>query len=254
MSTSEIILTVCIGLFTGFCSGLMGIGGSILSTPLLRVLLGINPLLALATPMPVVFPSAISGSIAYYREKKIDFKIVGWTLITAVPCTWFGASLTQYIDGRALMLLTATFLMIVGASFLVRSYFMKEATDADISTPINPSRALFTGAIGGFLAGVLAIGGGIVYVPAILRFFRRPMKVALATSLVAVMIVAIPGTIKHAMLGHIDWTIVAILSCSVIPASFFGAKLALRLRNATLERIFGISTILFGVYFLFSQL
>jgi uncharacterized membrane protein YfcA len=120
--------------------------------------------------------------------------------------------------------------------------------------PVSTIAALLVGIIGGFLAGLLAIGGGVVYVPAILRIFKRPMKVALATSLIVVMAVSIPGTIKHAMLGHIDWQMAALISIGAFPSAFFGAKLALKLRNRTLEWIFGICTITFGVYFFFSQL
>ena len=249
------ILTILIGLFTGFASGLLGIGGSALGTPLLRLLLGVPPLIALATPMPVMLPSAISGGIAYVRERKVDYKLAGWMLLAAVPMTWIGATVTAYLSPVFLMVLTGIFLIFVGISFIIRGFILKP-----VEYPVPPTglvdkpKALLFGAMGGFLAGLLAIGGGIIYVPVILRFFGRSMKVALATSLAVVTVVAIPGSIRHQMLGHIDWIIVGLLSVAVIPASFLGAKLALRLRNQTLERIFGICTVVFGIYFLFTQI
>ncbi len=249
------VITVLIGTVTGFASGLLGIGGSALGTPLLRLLLAAPPLIALATPMPVMLPSAISGGVAYVREKKIDFKLAGWMLLAAVPMTWIGASVTAYLSPVILMVLTAVFLMLVGTSFIIRGFIMKPVKNQiELEEFVNKPRALLFGSIGGFLAGLLAIGGGVIYVPVILRIFGRPMKVALATSLAVVTVVAIPGTIRHQMLGHIDWTIAGLLSIAVIPASFIGAKLALSLRNRTLERIFGISTIMFGLYFLYSQI
>jgi uncharacterized membrane protein YfcA len=249
------ILTVLIGLFTGFASGLLGIGGSALGTPLLRLLLAVPPLIALATPMPVMLPSAISGGFAYLRDKKVDFKLAGWMLLIAVPMTWIGATVTAYLSPVFLMVLTAIFLMLVGISFIIRGFILKPVEHPiPREGSVNIAKALFFGAIGGFLAGLLAIGGGVIYVPVILRIFGRSMKVALATSLAVVTAVAIPGTIRHQMLGHIDWTIVSLLSIAVIPASFLGAKLALRLHNRTLERIFGICTIVFGLYFLFTQI
>ncbi len=252
---NDILITLGIGLVTGFASGLMGIGGSSLGTPLLRLLLNAPPLIALATPMPVMLPSAISGGLAYHKNKKIDFPLAGFMLITALPMTWVGASATSFVSGQMLMVFTAIFLMIVGVSFLLRDMLMKPAANSEAEiAPIVAWKALVAGAVGGFLAGLLAIGGGVLYVPAILRLFHRPMKVALATSLVVVAMVAIPGSIKHAMMGHIDWKLTGVLCISVIPASFLGAKLALRLRNRTLERIFGIWTLCFGIYFLFSQL
>jgi uncharacterized protein len=253
MSTS--IITLLIGLITGFASGLLGIGGSALGTPMLRLLIAAPPLIALATPMPVMLPAAISGGIAYIRDKKVDYKLAGWMLLSAVPMAWIGASVTAYLSPVFLMVLTAIFLILIGISFIIRGFILKPVeypVAANVS--VDVLKALLFGAIGGFLAGLLAIGGGVIYVPVILRVFGRSMKVALATSLAVVSAVAIPGSIRHAMLGHIDWAIVILLSIAVIPASFLGAKLALRLRNRTLERIFGICTIVFGVYFLFTQI
>ena len=254
MTTTSILLTLLIGCITGLASGLMGIGGSALGTPLLRLILGLPPLLALATPMPVMLPSAIAGGIAYVRDKKVDFRLAFWILIAAMPLAWIGATVTQYVSEKFLMLLTAGFLILIGTSFIIRSVLLKQKPDAEEHTEVNKPKALVAGTVGGFLAGLLAIGGGVIYVPAIVRFFDRSMKVALATSLMVVTCVAVPGSIKHAMLGHIDWPVAGLLSVSVVPSAYVGAKLALRLRNRTLERIFGIWTIVFGVYFLFSQL
>ncbi len=253
MSTS--IVTLFIGLITGFASGLLGIGGSALGTPMLRLLIAAPPLIALATPMPVMLPSAISGGIAYVRDKKVDYKLAGWMLLAAVPMTWIAATLTAYLSPLLLMVLTAVFLILIGISFIIRGFILKPVEHPlPVEGTVSIPKALIFGAIGGFLAGLLAIGGGVIYVPVIVRVFRRSMKVALATSLAVVTAVAIPGTIRHQMLGHIDWHIVGLLTIAVIPASFLGAKLALRLRNRTLERIFGICTIVFGVYFLFTQI
>lgn len=253
MTTEEILLALTVGLATGFASGLIGLGGGILLTPMLRLFLGTPQLLALATPLPVLFPTAISGSVAYSKEHLADFKLAAFMLITALPMTWIGASLTAMIEGRMLMIWTAAFIMLVAGSFIIRAIIVKERVD-DQHHPTDPFIALTVGAVGGFFAGLLAVGGGIIYIPAILRFFRRPMKVAQATSLAMVTIIVIPGTIKHAMLGHIDWTLALVLVCGTIPGGYLGARLATKLRNRTLERIFGILTMAFGIYFLLTEL
>jgi uncharacterized protein len=253
MTTEEVLIALAIGLVTGFCSGLIGLGGGILLTPMLRLVLGTPQLLALATPLPVLFPTAISGSVAYYKDRLADFKLAALMLITALPMTWLGASLTTMVGGRMLMIWTAAFIMLVAGSFIVRAILLKERIDHQ-HHKADPLIALIVGLVGGFFAGLLAIGGGIIYIPAILRFFRRPMKVAQATSLAMVTIVAIPGTIKHAMLGHIDWTLALVLACAMVPSGYLGARVAVKLRNRTLERIFGILTMAFGIYFLLTEL
>jgi uncharacterized membrane protein YfcA len=253
MTPTEILVAFAIGLFTGFFSGLMGIGGGALGTPLIRLLLNAPPLISLASTMPVMLPSATSGAIAYFREKKVDFKLAGLLLLSAIPMTLVGAEATRYVSGRLLMLLTAFFLLLVGTSFLLRQLILKEEIHSEPYPEPTFLKLLLVGSFGGFLAGLLAIGGGVVYVPAILRVFKRPMKVALSTSLIVVMAISIPGTIRHAMLGHINWWYALVIGIATIPSSYLGAKLALRLRNNTLERIFGICTMVFGIYFLISQ-
>lgn len=253
MTTTDIVLTLGVGLITGFSSGLIGLGGGILLTPMLRLILGTPQLLALATPLPVLFPTAISGSLAYHRERQADFKLSGYMLITAIPMTWIGATLTSEVSGKFLMLLTGVFILLIAITSLVRTY-RKKKPEHGIPVATHHIKAMAIGAVGGFFAGLLAIGGGVIYIPAILHFFRRTMKSAQATSLLTVMLVAIPGSIKHSMLGNIDWELAALLACTTIPASYIGGRVALKLRNQTLERIFGYILLLFGVYFILSEL
>ena len=253
MNTEQILIALGIGLVTGFASGLIGLGGGIFLTPMLRLILGTPQFLALATPLPVLIPTAISGSIAYYKDRLADFKLGGLMLITALPMTWIGASFVPSIGGRTLMLWTAGFIMLVAGSFIVRAVILKERVDDQRHKP-DTIMALTIGALGGFFAGLLGIGGGVIYIPAILRFLHRPMKVAQATSLAMVAVVALIGTVKHSMLGNIDWTLALVLACGTIPASYLGARVAVKLRNRTLEKIFGILTMAFGIYFLLTEL
>jgi uncharacterized membrane protein YfcA len=253
MTTEEILIALAIGFGTGFLSGLIGLGGGVFFTPMLRIFLGTPQILALATPLPVLIPTAISGSFAYYKDRLADFRLGGLMLIGALPMTWVGATLVPTIGGRTLMLWTAGFIMLVAGSFIVRSIILKERDDDQHHRP-DPTLAITVGAIGGFFAGLLGIGGGIIYIPAILRFFRRPMKVAQATSLAMVAIVAALGTVKHSLLGNIDWELAMILASATIPAGYLGARVAVKLRNRTLERIFGILTMAFGIYFLITEL
>lgn len=253
MTTEEILIALAIGLVAGFAAGLIGLGGGVFLTPMLRLVLGTPEFLALATPMPVLIPTAISGSFAYYKDRLADFRLGGLMLITALPLTWVGASLVPSVGGRTLMLWTAGFIMLVAGSFIVRSIILKERADDKHHKP-DLMAALAVGAVGGFFAGLLGIGGGILYIPAILKFFHKPMKVAQATSLAMVVIVAALGTVKHSMLGNIDWTLALVLACGTIPASYLGALVAVKLRNRTLERIFGILTMAFGIYFLLTEL
>jgi uncharacterized membrane protein YfcA len=246
-----IFITALIGVLVGFSSGLFGIGGSMFATPLLRMFAGLAPLLALASPMPAILPSSISGSVIYNRNNLIEWRVARISILCGAPLVVAGAWVTQFVSGTALMILTGVFLLYVGVTFLIRGWLLRERPDE--STIQHTGRIITISLFAGFLAGFLAIGGGIVFVPAYVRVLRMPVKRALATSLLCVGAFAIPGTIMHAALGHIDWLTVLILTITVIPLSNLGARAAVKLRSRTIERIYGIVVLAFAVWFIFAQ-
>lgn len=142
------------------------------------------------------------------------------------------------------MILTAIFVLALGVSFFVFSPGAETAEERIIS---RWKISIVSFSVG-FLSGLLANSGGVLFGPLFIRYLKMPTKQALATSLVVSAGLAIPGTIAHWYLGHIDWGIVLILSVSAIPFSYLGAKVAIHLKNNLLEKIFGIMLILFGAF------
>jgi uncharacterized protein len=244
-----------IGAIIGFSSGLFGIGGALIATPLLKLLLDMPPMLALATPLPAALPSAIAGSVAYYKGGLIDFAIVRRVLLTALPANILGTWLTVWVSGEWMMIATGGFMMLVGATFFVRGWLLKEADSPDAALTLARDRrgkmlVLVTGAVAGFLAGFLAIGGGLVMVPAFVRILKMRFKQASATSLFCVAVLSVPASIGHFWLGHIDWRVALGLTVAAVPMAYLGARAAIRLRNQALERIYGTFMVAFAVYFL----
>jgi uncharacterized membrane protein YfcA len=250
-----VVLPLVFGAVIGFVSGLFGIGGALIATPLLRIGLGTPELIALATPLPAAIPAAISGSIAYMHERLIRFDVAWRTLLAALPMTFVGAYLTRFVSGQVLMLLTGLLLAYSAWVFVRRGFGKKGIVAAEDTTHEAVGPAMFVaGALAGFLSGFLAIGGGIVLVPAFLKIVRLSVKEALATSLLCVAALAIPGVITHAWLGHIDWQLALLLGAGVIPMSFLGARLATSLNSSTIERVYGIVMLTFAVYFIIRNL
>ncbi len=86
MSGEQVLAVALIGAAVGLLGGLFGKGGSAIATPLLS-LVGIPPISAVASPLPATIPSTLSASYAYWRERLIDWRVVGWSAAVGVPAT-----------------------------------------------------------------------------------------------------------------------------------------------------------------------
>jgi len=97
-------------------------------------------------------------------------------------------------------------------------------------------------------------GGGIVLIPAFLYLLRLPIKKAFGTSLAVIAVIAIPGTIVHALLGHISWLLFLYLVIGVVPGAYIGAKLSIKAKEPFLYTGFGILVLVFGVIFIVNEI
>lgn len=266
----RIALTVAIGLVTGFLSGTFGIGGSIISTPALRLILRVEPLIAVGTPLPVIIPTAISGGWAYYKKGLVNSRVAVWSALGGILGTAVGSSTTYYISGHVLMLITAALIGYLGLDFMSKSTLRKkvsrprrsreafnmrrvtqrhetqrEQDKAVVAEDHNRSEihALPVFAIGigaGLVSGLLGIGGGILLIPAFLKILKMPLKESFGTSLIVISLIAIPGSIIHYYLGHVDLWIATFLSAGVILGANLGARFSIRTRESVLVLLFGL--------------
>ena len=243
-------IIVITGTVIGFFSGLFGIGGSSVATPVLRVL-DVPRLVALASPLPATLPIGLAGGFAYLRRGLVRWRIVGWTVLGGVPAAAAGAWLTEIVPGRVLMALAGSFVLAVGLRVLLGR---PRTAPADPSLAIPPALLLAIGVSSGFVSGLLANGGGFLLVPAYLLLCRFTPAQAAANALVAAAILAVPDTLVHWRLGHIDPRLVLLLSAGVLPAAYLGARAGIALRPARARLLFGCFMILFGAFFLLRTL
>jgi uncharacterized protein len=242
----RIVLGLLSGLAAGILSGAFGVGGGIITTPAISLLLGAPAIVAVATPLPVIFPSALVGSFTYAKADEVSFRAAGWAVGPGAVGAAIGAALTDVVNAHVLLLVTA---VLLGA----QAVRVMTGGDYEIhprgSTPgIHYALA---GLVAGLVSGLLGVGGGIIMVPILTTVLGMPLKRALGTSLVIISAIVVPGTIVHAVLGHIDWGIFLVLTIGVIPGARIGAKLALRAKDRTLRLAVGLFLIavalLYGV-------
>lgn len=236
MTPLEVVLAVLSGLGAGVLSGLFGIGGGTVMTPAVQALLGAPPIVALATPLPAIFPTAMIGAWTYRQGGQLDVRAATWIVGPGIAGAVGGAALTDVIETHVLLIVTAL-LLAREAVGILRGVSRREA--AGEPAPGTPLQLAGIGLTAGFASGLLGIGGGIVIVPLLVGVIRMPLKRALGTSLLAIVALVIPGTVVHAALGHIDWAICAALSVGAIPGARIGARLALGARERTLRLLVG---------------
>lgn len=241
---------IIVGILIGFLSGLFGIGGSIITTPVLKVVFGLPSLIALATPLPVTIPAALAGVYGYLKRDLVNKKVAFYVVSAGLPATIIGALATKLVSGTWLMVMTGVFVIIVGIRLFYNSKLKETPQSKQIPIVVF---SILTGLATGFCSGLLAIGGGIIMIPAFLLIFGMTIQEAIATSLFSIIFFAIPGTLVHWHLHHIDWLLVLNISIGVIPASYLGAKVAMQIKSQKLLMFFSIFLIAFGVYFILSQ-
>jgi uncharacterized membrane protein YfcA len=233
-----------VGLGIGFLGGLFGKGGSAVATPLLY-LVGVPAIAAVASPLPATIPGTLVAADAYRRAGMIDRRTVLWSCGAGLPATVLGALATKWIDGSALVVATEVILVAIG----VRLLLSPSESDGDRGEVETASvwRLILVGGLVGLAAGLLANSGGFLLAPLYLAVARLTIKPALAASLAVSAVLAVPGTLVHAALGHIDWAVTLVLAATSVPASRLGAKVAIRTASHRLERLYGGALIVLGI-------
>lgn len=226
------VVAALIGFASGVASGAFGIGGALLSTPGIRWALDTPALIAVGTTLPAIIPTAVTGVIAYLRTGFVDAR-AAVTAAAAGGCfAILGAIATGLVAGEALLIATAVLIFVLS----VRMIPKKGATEPPVVQPTIRA-LLVVGAISGFVAGLLGVGGGVILVPVLTGLLRFPIKSALGTSLAVVAAQAVPGTITHAVIGNIDWAIAGGLVLGVVPGARIGSRLAVGTEDRKLRTV-----------------
>lgn len=223
------VLTVVAGVATGVFSAALGVGGAMLSTPAIR-LLGVSATFAVATTLPAVLPSAVSGTLRYARERLVRWDVVAWTAPAGVAAAVVGSRLSREVpgEGHVLMLVTAALLGFSAWRMAREEAGGPGGTDEVEPEPAGRRLLVGIGVVAGAMSGLLGVGGGVVMVPAFSELARLPLKQTVATSLACVGLFAIPATLTHSVSGSIDWAAAGWLTLGVVPGARLGAALSVR--------------------------
>ena len=233
-----------IGAAIGYLGGLFGKGGAAIATPLLAAI-GVPPIIAVASPLPATIPGTLVAYDRYRRGHYTEARVVGWSLAVGVPATVLGALASYWVGGGVLVLATDVIVAALGLRIVLTGRARED--DAAPEPTLGTGRRVAVALTVGFLAGLLANSGGFLLVPLYLAVLALPIRRALACSLAVAAALAIPGTLVHAALGHIDWRVAVVFGIASIPLSNLGARTALAVSPAKLERLYGAGLLTLGL-------
>jgi uncharacterized membrane protein YfcA len=243
-------LGVAVGFVAGVLSGLFGVGGGVVTTPAVDVLLGGTAIQAVATPLPVIFPTSLVGAVTYAKAGQASVRAAKWAAGPGALGAAGGAYLTELVDAHLLLLVTAGLLAWTAVE-VIGGRPPRVAWELG-ATP--GWKYAVIGLVAGSVSGLLGVGGGIVLVPALTLVVGMPLKRALGTSLLVISAIVVPGTVVHWALGNIRWPIFLVLTLGVVPGARLGSRIAIGSAEGTLRVAVGAFLLAIAVLYGIAEL
>jgi uncharacterized membrane protein YfcA len=263
-------ISVGLGIFVGFMMALTGAGGGILSVPLL--VFGLHLSVASAGPIGLlaIAVAGTLGAINGLRTKLLRYRAALVMAALGVVLAPVGVYLAQRIPNQPLLIAFASILIVVSIRMLIQA--QQEITgNTPKEQPAPPckldqsigrliwsvpcARSLMgSGAVAGFLSGLLGVGGGFILVPALKKLTDLPMQSIVATSLGVLALIAITGVTSAAIAGHLNWSIATPFAGGAVVGMLLGSVIAKQISGPRIQQAFAIFTFLISLSLLYKAI
>jgi uncharacterized membrane protein YfcA len=280
----NILLLFGLGGAVGFLSGLFGVGGGFLMTPLL-IMAGIPSTVAAASDSNQIVAASTSGTYAHWRLGNVDFKMGFYLLVGGVIGGTLGVQLIKVLRslGNADFVIKITYVIMLGIigiymfieslqSLRKKPVEVRRAEPAKVSlyarlvqalpyqtkfeksgVTLSPLMPLILGVFVGILAAIMGVGGGFIMVPVMVYMLRMPMHVVVGTSLFQILFTCINVTIMQAITNFtVDLVLALILLLGSTIGAQFGVRLSKRLKGDQLKILLASIVLLVMVQMLVS--
>jgi uncharacterized membrane protein YfcA len=274
MSVNWLII-VALGLIVGFLSGMFGVGGGFLMTPLL-VFTGIPSTVAVATTLSHITASSMSGALAQWEKRAIDFTMAGVMLAGGIAGTLCGVWLVALMhrQGQMDLIVALTYVVMLGT---IGTLMLRESLAAlrAYRSGVTVSRRLVNrgwiqtlpfkmrfrqsrlyisvipplviGFAVGALSAIMGIGGGFIIVPAMIYILRMPTRVVMGTSLVQIIAVTAITTVLQATSNYaVDIMLAGLLVIGGVVGAQLGVRAGARLRGEQLRLLLALVVLAVG--------
>lgn len=241
------------GLFVGTIVGLTGVGGGSLMTPLLMLLFGVSPAVAVGTDLLYASITKAGGAAVHGYRKSVDWRVVGWMGLGSMPASIATLTYLSYrprspTSGDCIFTLALGIMLLATAVSLVyrkplQAWFAKRAGNADVPAGVpvkaqKPAITVLVGALLGFAVSLTSVGAGAVGVTALLLLYPL-MKTSrvIGTDIAHAVPLTLVAGLGHASLGNVDWSLLASLLVGSLPGVALGSMLTTRLPEVVIRNI-----------------
>lgn len=276
----NMLLILGMGLAIGFISGMFGVGGGFLLTPLL-IFIGIPPAIAVASVSGQIAASSLSGTLSYWRKNAVDAKLVGVLLIGSVIGTASGVAAFSLLrrEGQLDLFIALSYVTLlsgIGMLMVVESGRAIARSRSGEPPKLLPARDRRVGiglpfvmhfprsritvsaipvvAIGlgiGFLGSIMGIGGGFLLVPALVYLLRVSTAVVIGTSSLQTLVTMLMAVVFHAATNaSVDVVLALLLMIGGVVGAQFGARTSLSMKGEELRLLLGLVVLAVGMRFL----
>jgi hypothetical protein len=231
-----IVVGALLSLAIGISLGLLGGGGSILTVPILRYVLGMEAHDAIAVSLLVVGVTSAAAVIPHARRGRVRWRTAGVFGVAGMLGA-FGAGQIAHLIPAAILLALFGAMMFVTAVAMLKGRAVA-ATDPKRTGELPWMKVIGEGLVVGASAGLVGAGGGFLVVPALVLLGGLPMEIAVGTSLVVISMQSLAGFAGHWGHVEIDWTLAGLVTGFAVIGSFIGSWMATRIAPARLRKGF----------------
>ncbi len=275
----NMFLILAMGMAVGFVSGMFGIGGGFLLTPLL-IFVGISPAVAVASVSSHIAASSFSGALSYWRRRAIDPALAVVLLAGGILGTAFGVWLFTLLRslGQLDLIIALSYVILLstvgGLMFwegLRAIHRARQGENVPIRRPgthnwihglplkmrfkrskiyLSVIPLIATGLLIGFVGAVMGIGGAFMLIPILIYVMRVPTSTVIGTAMALTLVTMIMATVLHAVTNHlVDAVLALILMVGGVIGAQFGARAGQRIRGEHLRLLLGLLILSVGIRF-----
>lgn len=275
--SANVMTLIGMGGLVGFMSGMFGVGGGFLMTPLL-IFIGVPPAVAVASEANQIVASSVSGGLAYWQRRAVDIPMGLILMIGGLAGSYSGVQLFKTLRamGQVDLLISLSYVVFLG---VIGALMLRESIQVIIAarkgSPVQARRPgqhswilrlpfrmrfrrsklyisvippLVIGYFVGTLSAIMGVGGGFIMVPAMIYILRMPTNVVIGTSLFQIIFVTASVTIFHAVENQtVDIVLASLLMIGGVLGAQVGARVGQRLRGEQLRALLALIVLGVGV-------